>query len=90
MNTFNDLKTNLTENDISSLTALLGYRCQVKTVRRIESVLTYSASRLPSYGIFSRLTREIEKSTGLKYWSYCAGQSYPDEIRTLRNLILNG
>ena len=36
----------------------------------------------------SESMKEYNKENGT--WSYCAGQSYPDEIRTLRECILNG
>ena len=39
---------------------------------------------MPTYGILERLTKEGED------WSYRAGQSYPDEIRTIREIILEG
>lgn len=84
MNTFNDLKTKLSEDDISAILSIVGYRCREKTIRRLRSMLTYGTNAIPTYGIFGRLTRESDGS-----WSYCAGQSYPDEIRTLRECILN-
>ena len=37
---------------------------------------------IPYHGILGRLI----KDRGV--WSYCAGQSYPDEIRTVRKIIL--
>lgn len=79
---FNDLKTNLTENDIDQLVNLLGHRCRVRTCQRIRSVLTYSPSMIPVYGILNRLIKEGDT------WHYCAGQSYPDEIRTVREIII--
>lgn len=80
---FNQLKTQLTETDIDNLVSLLGHRCQERTKTRLRSILTYSPSRIPSYGIFERLTADFDGN-----WSYCAGQSYPDEIRTCREIIL--
>jgi len=82
-NSFNNLKTQLTEQDIDSIVELIGYRCRVETCNRIRSRLKYHPSSVPSYGILGRLTRE---ESGV--WEYCAGQSYPDEIRTVRNIIL--
>jgi hypothetical protein len=80
---FNNIKE-LTENDIDQLVNILGYRCRVKTCIRLRSVLTYSKSRIRSYGILDRLIKENGE------WHYCAGQSYPDEIRTIREIILKG
>lgn len=82
MKTFNDLKSNLTENDIDQIIELIGSRCRVKTLNRLRSILTYGPSTVGSYGILNRLMKE---DSG---WSYCAGQSYTDEIRIVRNLIL--
>jgi len=75
----------LTENDINQIVAIVTHRCRIKTINRVRSILTYSPSLIPNYGIFERLTKDDKGN-----WSYCAGQSYPDEIRTLRDCILNG
>ena len=83
-NTFNDLKSQLTEQDIDQIIEIIGKRCRIRTVQRIRSVLTYHPSSIRSYGILERLMKE---ESG---WSYCAGQSYPDEIRTVRECILGG
>lgn len=81
---FNVLKTKLTTNDIEQILTIIGHRCREKTIKRLRSILTYGTSTIEYFGIFERLTRD---STG---WEYCAGQSYNDEIRTLRELILKG
>lgn len=78
----NTLKQSLTENDIDQIVAIVCHRCRIKTTNRIRSILTYHPSSIPNYGIFDRLLKEGNT------WSYCAGQSYPDEIRTLRDCIL--
>lgn len=83
-NSFNDLKTQLSEQDVDQIIEIIGHRCRIKTCNRLRSILTYSPSLVPTYGILERLTKE---NGG---WSYCAGQSYPDEIRTLREIILKG
>lgn len=83
-NSFNDLKNQLSEQDIDQIIEIVGYRCRVKTCNRLRSILTYSPSLIQTYGILERLTK---KNGG---WSYCAGQSYPDEIKTLREIILKG
>jgi hypothetical protein len=82
-NSFNTLKTKLTDDDVSAILGIVGYRCREKTLRRLRSVMTYSPSSIPVYGIFERLTK-----TESGEWEYCAGQSYSDEIRTLRSCIL--
>ncbi len=88
---FNNLKTNLTEEDIAQILSLVGNRCRLKTKMRLRSILTYSARSLPFFGIYERLAREeyADSSGNSVYaWSYTAGQSYTDEIRTLRECIL--
>jgi len=80
--TFNDLKSNLSPGDIDSLVMIVCHKCRAKTYSRIRSILTHSASTLPSFGIYNRLIKENGK------WQYVAGQSYMDEIRTLRDCIL--
>lgn len=82
--TFNELKTFLSEQDIDQIIEIIGKGCRVKTCQRLRSILTYSPSLIPSYGIFERLIREDGQ------WSYIAGQSYPDEIRALKEIILKG
>ena len=79
---FNNFKDQMTEDDIDQLVALLGSRCRSKTLIRLRSVLTYGKHSLPSYGILERLVKENGS------WSYIAGQSYPDEIRTIREIII--
>ena len=80
---FPQLKAHLTDNDIKDIVAIVGNRCQLKTKNSLRSILTYSPSAVGNYGIMERLTRD-EKGR----WGYYAGQSYPDEIRTVRNIIL--
>ena len=79
---FNDNKCNLSENDIDQIVEIVTHRCRIKTVDKIRRVLTYFPSSIKSYGIFNRLIRENN------VWIYVAGQSYPDEIRILRECIL--
>lgn len=80
--TFNDLKTLLTEQDIDQIIAIVGHRCRIKTCKRLRSILTYSPSAIENFGIMGRLVKDGGT------WHYCAGQSYPDEIRTVREIIL--
>lgn len=84
-NSFNDLKLTLTEADIDAILAIIGKGCRDKTKNRLRSILTYAKSTIPAYGIFNRLYRDDAGA-----WEYCAGQSYPDEIRTIRGCILKG
>ena len=79
---FNDLKSKLSAQDIDQLMSLLGKRCRAKKLNRLRSMLTYGTGAIGSFGIFGRLTKENGQ------WDYCAGQSYTDEIRTVRECIL--
>lgn len=81
---FNNHKTQLTEQDVNELVSIITYRCRAKTTNRVRSILTYSPSLIPQYGIFNRLIKDNNR------WEYVAGQSYPDEIKTLRDCILKG
>ena len=81
---FNNQREVLTEQDVDQLVCLITHRCRIATTNRIRSILTYSKLSSHHYGIFSRL---INDSKG---WEYCAGQSYTDELRTIRQIILKG
>ena len=83
---FNELKNHLSERDIEEIVSILGYRCRIRTINKLRSNLKYGRHLIPNYGILERLTKD---EGGESYgWSYCAGQSYPDEIRTIRDIIL--
>jgi malate synthase len=82
--TFNDLKEILLPEDIDQLLDILGHRLRAKNYELLKRRLEKHSSLVPTYGILERLVKD-------KYghWSYTAGQSYPDEIRVVRNIILN-
>ena len=80
--TFNELKTTLSDEDIGQILMIITYKCRIKTYQRIKSILTYSASLIPYYGILDRLIKEDGK------WEYITGQSHTDEMRIVRNCIL--
>lgn len=82
---FRDVQAKLTEQDIDQLVDLIGSRCRHQTKQRIRSVLTYGAGTIPDFGIMRRVIRD-EKGR----WEYVAGQSYPDEIRVVRNIVMTG
>lgn len=82
--TFNDLKNNLTEQDIDVIVSIVGHGCRHKTKARLRSILTYGPSTIPRYGNLERL---IKSDRG---WIYIAGQYYTGEIKTVREHILNG
>ena len=72
----------LTQDQIDGLVSLLGYRCRTHTLRRLRSCLTYRTG-VANYGIFERVMIAPRVQ-------YVAGQDYPAEIRTVRNLIIGG
>lgn len=73
-------KHQLTDEQKQSFVDVFGHRCHEQTKTRLWSVITYP-SGLDNYGIYNRVMFD---STGCHY---VAGQSYPDEIRTVRKLI---
>ena len=79
----NNHRDKLTEQDIDELVALLGSRCREKSLRLLRAHLTYSASAIPHYGILERVIKENGQ------WTYVPGQSYSDEIRTVRKIIID-
>ena len=81
---FNNQKANLTEKDIDAILKIIGYRCRVKTINRLRSILTYNKSLIPEYGILSRLILDEHG------WHYCSGQDYTSEIKIIRDCILKG
>lgn len=74
-------KIGLTESEADSLYFLFSKGCRQHTKGRLRSVISFIPS-IPNYGIYSRIM------FGNGVVSYCAGQSYPDEITTVRNLLL--
>lgn len=70
----------LTFREQISLLALLGKGCRAETKRRLAIALTYVPD-ITNHGIYGRVILGPRVS-------YCAGQSYPDEIRTVRECLL--
>ncbi len=75
-------KIDLTEDEVYAVVAVIGDHCQQKTKDKLCRRLAL-VSLMPNYGIYDRVIISPRAS-------YCAGQSYPDEIRTVRRLILEG
>lgn len=70
----------LTETEQEQLLEIIGSGCHAKTKRMIERALR-CVPDIESYGIFDRV--HLDPPVG-----YCAGQSYPDEMRTLRKCLI--
>lgn len=70
--------------DVDGLICMITYRCKQKTVDTLRRRLTTQVSLLRKHGIYNRMTH------GEKGWEYCCGQSWNDEMRTIRECIING
>jgi hypothetical protein len=79
---FNNYKDKMNEKDKAEIFKILSSRCRQKTKELLAKRLDKHLDLIPEYGILNRLIKEEHG------WSYCAGQSYPDEIRTVRKIIL--
>lgn len=73
----------LTDDEVDKLVKLLTVQCREETKDLVHRRLRNQLSMLRSYGIYGRV--EIRPRV-----EYCAGQSYPDEIRRVRELIKEG
>ncbi len=71
----------LTDAEIEELVQIVGSGCRQETKARLYRRLSMP-SLMPRHDIYRRVD--------LDPVGYCAGQSYPDEIRTVRQLILKG
>ena len=79
-----EIRAALPDSAKDSLVELLTRKCRAKTISRIRSIVNYNLSSTQHYGILNRLMLDVE----YLIFSYTAGQSYPDEIRTLREIFL--
>lgn len=69
-------------DDIGQIMSIVGNRCHVRTKQRIMAALC-NVRNIDSHGILQRMQYSHERG-----WEYCAGQSYPDEIRTVRKCLI--
>lgn len=76
-------KIGLSEVEQASLYCLLGKGCRERTKNRLRSVIRFLPCIAENYGIYGRVMFD-----GSGNVFYCAGQSYPDEIRTVRECLL--
>lgn len=74
----------LTDSEIVSLLTVLTKRCRQITKDDIEVSLR-SVPSLRNYGIYSRVLVSDRGSHDSA--SYCAGQDYSEELRTIRRLL---
>lgn len=75
----------LTDGEMESLVAMIGKGCRQKTKDRLLSRVNLPLSLWPLWGIYSRVSFGEYKDGEA---TYCCGQSWSDEMRTLRECIL--
>ena len=81
--THNNKDVRLTDQEQASLAALLGKRCNKQTKSRLEYKLSLPLYLYNDYGIYHRVSFDNGVAV------FRAGQSYTDEIRVVRDLILD-
>ena len=77
----------LTDEQQSAIFSFIAKGCRSATKAKLSRKLELPLSLWPSYGIFSRLIL-WDDDTNVPY--YICGQSWTDEMRTLRECILEG
>lgn len=80
--THDNKAVHLTEQEQASLAALLGKGCRAKTKQRLAYKLALPLYIYQDYGIYRRVSFDNGRA------EYCAGQSYANEVRVVRDLIL--
>ena len=80
-----EVTATLSEEQRDEILRIIGKGCRVKTVERLSRRLMLPLSLWNRYGIYSRLILKDER-TSEPY--YICGQSWNDEMRTLRECIL--
>ncbi len=82
-----DSQSVLTEQQQTEILSIVGKGCRADTKERLSRRLRVPLSLFPTYGIFSRL---IIADDNDRAPYYICGQSWNEEIQTLRKLILKG
>jgi hypothetical protein len=80
---FKDGQPHLTVDEQYLLVTLLGKGCRDKTRTKLSRKVALPLALWEDFGIYRRVSFDNGQA------EYCAGQSYTDEIRTVRELILN-
>jgi len=78
-----DCGMGVTEDECNAAVAVLGARCRAATKMRLYWAIKACPS-MARYGIYERLYFHEDG----QLCSYCAGQDYTAEIRTVRELLL--
>ena len=77
----------LTDHQQAEILSIIGKGCRADTKDRLSRRLRMPLALFPIYGIFSRL---IIADDNDRAPYYICGQSWTDEMQTLRKLILKG
>jgi hypothetical protein len=72
----------LNDSQIDDILSMIGKGCRARTKERLAFRLRVPLSLWKSYGIYSRMTLTEDSA------EYICGQSWTDEMRTLRECIL--
>jgi hypothetical protein len=82
LNDYQDDKVTSIPNTDGLLSLIRG-RCRTEMVSRLARRLAMPGV-IERVGLFNRVRFDVDTNT----WSYCAGQSYTDEIRWVREFLL--
>jgi hypothetical protein len=72
----------LSHKQIDLLVSMIGYRCRAETKSKLQRRLALPLSLLKNHGIYDRLM------IGDQSVEYICGQSWDDEMRTLRECLI--
>lgn len=77
-------KTSLDDNDLDQLINIICKGCRHETKSRIRSLLEYDFDNVNMYGVKDRFFYNPVWDR----WSYCAGQDYVSEMKSVRESLL--
>ena len=80
----NEYLTRGTVPDVDGLVSMIAHRCRQKTRDTLTRRLSTQVSLLGREGIYDRMTYDANG------WGYCCGQSWGDEMRTIRECLIDG
>ena len=79
----NDLPNALTDQQKADILSMVGAKCRQTTKAKLARRLELPLSLWENFGIFTRITLTDNEA------NYICGQSWHDEMRTLRECIIN-
>lgn len=83
MRTFNQLRQNLSEDDINQLAKIIGKGMRKENKSRLTLSIELNSLTMPYYGIMERLVKNENNQ-----WSYIVGQELTSELKIIRSLFL--